>query len=111
MLMSEITGNSSTSSKVVELSSFGNPKEFFHPASKKLGCAEEMVRDRMSLSECRDAREYCDSIMQRYIVVLDNATFIPCEHIQKEKEYGIIWRSAFKAELQTLINDVAKKLM
>ena len=76
-----------------------------------MGCTEEMVRDKLNLSECVDSRVYCDSIMQRYIVVLDNATFIPCEHIQKEKEYGITWRSAFKAELQDLIDDLAKKLI
>ena len=47
--------------------------------------------------------------MQRYITLLDNATYMPCEHIQKEKEYGIPWRSAFKKELQTMIDVLAKR--
>ena len=33
------------------------------------------------------------------MTLLDNVTYMPIEHIQKEKEYGIPWRSAFKAEL------------
>ena len=33
------------------------------------------------------------------MTLLDNATYMPCEHIQKEKEYGITWRTAFKEEL------------
>ena len=36
---------------------------------------------------------------------------MPCEHIQKEKEYGIPWRSAFKAELQTFANVTYKRLV
>ena len=28
------------------------------------------------------------------------------EHIQKEKEYGIIWRSEFKKEMTTMANSV-----
>lgn len=46
-----------------------------------MGCADEMKRDKINIVDCLDSRAYCDSIMQRYIVVLDNATFIPCEHI------------------------------
>ena len=38
--------------------------------------------------------------MQRFVVLLDNAAYMPLEHVQKEKEYGIPWRSAFKAELE-----------
>ena len=49
--------------------------------------------------------------MGRYIVLLDNATFMPSEHIQKEKEYGITWRTAFKKELADLVAVVVKKLI
>lgn len=38
-------------------------------------------------------------MMQRFVTLLDNATYMHCEYIQKEKEYGITWRSAFKAEM------------
>ena len=41
--------------------------------------------------------------------MLDNATYMPCEHIQKEKEYGILWRSAFKKELEFMIDALAKR--
>lgn len=55
-----------------------------------------MAEQKIPLSECISSREYCDKIMFRYITLLDNATFMPSEHIQKEKEYGITWRTAFK---------------
>ena len=41
--------------------------------------------------------------MQRFVILLDNAAYMPLEHVQKEKEYGIPWRSAFKAELETFL--------
>lgn len=37
--------------------------------------------------------------MDRFFTLLDNVTYMKHEHIQKEKEYGIPWRSAFKVEL------------
>ena len=49
--------------------------------------------------------------MERFILLLDNATYMPSEHIQKEKEYGIPWRSAFKVEMAKIIHETNKKLM
>lgn len=79
-LFSEVTGSSTGSIKVVELSSYGNPKIYYHIQSKKLGCEVEMSKEKILLSECINARQFCDGIMQRYIVMLDNATFMPSEH-------------------------------
>jgi len=79
--------------------------------NKKIGCSNCMVDFGIPIAECVDSRQYCDAIMQRYIVLLDNATYMPCEHIQKEKEYGIPWRSAFKQELYALVNGLAQKLI
>ena len=45
------------------------------------------------------------------MTLLDNATYMPCEHIQKEKEYGIPWRSAFKKELKDFADSVYKRLV
>ena len=44
------------------------------------------------------------------MTLLDNATYMPCEHKQKEKEYGIPWRSAFKKEVHSFA-DLAYKRM
>ena len=60
-------------------------------------------------NELVDARDYCSKVMDRFIDLLDNATYMPNEHIQKEKEYGIPWRSAFKEELTTNVNDLSRK--
>jgi hypothetical protein len=40
--------------------------------------------------------------MDRFFTLLDNVTYMKHEHIQKEKEYGIPWRSAFKVELHEI---------
>ena len=57
------------------------------------------------------ARDFCQGLMQRYVNLLDNATYMPCEHIQKEKEYGIPWRSAFKAELYAIAEHTYRKMV
>lgn len=73
-------------------------KEFVHLQSRTHGCQQCMVDAGRELSNCVNARDYCDAMTTRFIVLLDAATFMKHEHIQKEKEYGITWRSAFKTE-------------
>ena len=41
--------------------------------------------------------------------MLDEATYMPVEYIQKEKEYGITWRTAFKAELLEKTQTLCKR--
>ena len=48
---------------------------------KFLGCPTEIEKQGLNLSECVPARQYCEGIMARYITLLDNATFMPSEHI------------------------------
>lgn len=112
-LLSTLTNGAcdSKQAKVIDMSEYGNPKEFFMIGRKFLGCIEQMEMQQFSLSDCVQARAYCDAVMLRYIVLLDNATFMPSEHIQKEKEYGITWRTAFKQELKNLVEVVTRKLM
>lgn len=50
-------------------------------------------------------------MMQRYLTLLDNATYMPSEHIQKEKEYGIPWRTAFKREMIAFADAVTKRMI
>ena len=47
--------------------------------------------------------------MQRFISVLDKATYMPAEFVQKEKEYGLAWRTAFKVELDEVILDIQRR--
>ena len=49
--------------------------------------------------------------MERFVTLLDNATYMPIEHIQKEKEYGIAWRTCFKQEVLTLAQETHSKLL
>ena len=112
-LLSQLTKGASDSnqSKTVDMSPHGNPREWFHTGRKFIGCSEEIEKQGLALSDCVNARAYCEAIMGRYIVLLYNATFMPSEHIQKEKEYGITWRTAFKKELADLVAVVVKKLI
>jgi hypothetical protein len=80
-------------------SDHGKLRDFFHPETKLLGCHECIVCNNLNIDDCRDARETCKVIMDRFFTLLDNVTYMKHEHIQKEKEYGIPWRSAFKVEL------------
>ena len=49
--------------------------------------------------------------MQRFVTLLDNITYLPIEHIQKEKEYGIPWRTAFKREAMILASETHTNLI
>ena len=48
--------------------------------------------------------------MDRYVTLLDNVTYMPIEHIQKEKEYGIPWRTTFKQEVLTMADNTHNRL-
>ena len=63
------------------------------------------------MGELVEAQDYCMKVMQRYIDILDDATYMPTEYFQKEKEYGIPWRSAFRAHLEQTVRIVAKKAL
>jgi hypothetical protein len=62
-------------------------------------------------NEVVDAETHCKCIMDRYFTLLDNITYMKHEHIQKEKEYGITWRSAFKIELNRTSKDLHKRVI
>ena len=36
---------------------------------------------------------------EKWAKLIDNARYLGVEHIHKEKEYGIKWRTVFKVEL------------
>ena len=63
MLMSETTGVDTNMQKGCEVSSFGNPKAFFHLQNKTLGCHQEMASQKIDIRECHNARDYCDMII------------------------------------------------
>ena len=97
-----MTGGATDNSqeKQLDLSPEGDPREYFHMSRKFLGPHAEIAKQDINLAECVSARSYCAAMMQRYVTLLDCATFMPSEHIQKEKEYVITWRTAFKAQLK-----------
>ena len=84
------------------------PKEKYHVKKGMSGCPQCFTQANLPAEELIESKEYCEQVMARYIDVLDNATYMPHEHIQKEKEYGIKWRSAFKVELYDLVQQLCR---
>ena len=70
------------------------------------GYAED---NKIDIETLVSAKDYCQSVIMRYLHLLDKATFMPAEHIQKEREYGIIWRTAFKRELKELTDAMVQR--
>ena len=56
------------------------------------------------------AQDYCQAVLNRFTELMDEATCMPNEHIQKEKEYGIEWRTAFKKELEKIVQQTKRVL-
>ena len=90
---------------------FGGNLTYFHVASRQLYSEESIAAKKMKKSDLVSARDYCNAMMKRYINLLDNATYMPSEHVQKEKEYGIQWRTAFKREMIAFADAVHKRMI
>ena len=60
---------------------YGQPKDFFCAARRETMCKGYIEDNKIDPATVVDARDYCQKIMQRYIRLLDNATYMPCEHI------------------------------
>ena len=107
----DLASISNTTKQVTVCPNTGQNKEFFHLASRQLLCQQDILDKKMSTEDCMMARTYCSEMMQRYITLLDNATYMPSEHVQKEKEYGIAWRTAFKKEMIQFADAVTKRMI
>ena len=83
-------------------------KEHFYFPTRMTFCTQCLAEKNISRADCADTRKFCSAMMHRFTTLLDNATFMPVEHVQKEKEYGIPWRSAFKKELYNYAQELHK---
>ena len=88
-----------------------SPKELFHRELRQTLCSQCLVDRQLDRDSCVEARKFCQQLMQRFVTLLDNATYMPIEHVQKEKEYGIPWRSTFKQEVLTMAQETHRKLL
>ena len=48
-------------------------------------------------------------LCDRWATVVDNVRYLNVEYRHKEKEYGIKWRTAFKAELDKTFQEITAK--
>ena len=83
--------------------------EFFSLELNKTMCRGYAEENKIDIDTLLSSQDYCQSVMKRYIHLLDKATFMPVEHIQKEREYGVVWRTAFKKEMKELIDTMVKR--
>ena len=68
------------------------------------------MKGKCDLNDCVDTRAYCADMMARWFNLRDCAQYLSAEHQQKEREYGITWRSAFKQQLNKKTNELSVKL-
>ena len=108
---SDLASFSTKHSQFTMCTKYNQPKEYFHEATRQTLCNGELEEKQIDMLDCVLARDFCQGIMQRYVTLLDNATYMPCEHIHKEKEYGIPWRSAFKKELYAIAEQTYRKIV
>ena len=57
------------------------------------------------------AEHFCDEILNRWKRLANWAKYLSPEHEQKEREYGIPWRSAFKVEAKKELKEIKIKLL
>ena len=86
-------------------------KEHFYYPTRMTFCSQCLADKQIDKKDCIGSRQFCQAMMHRFTTLLDNATFMPVEHIQKEKEYGIPWRSAFKKELYAHADQMYKLMI
>ena len=86
-------------------------KEHFYFKTRMTYCSSCLIEKQIKRGDCMDSRKFCAAMMHRFTTLMDNATCMPVEHIQKEKEYGIPWRSAFKVELYQFSDHLFKLLV
>ena len=79
--------------------------EYYSFELKKCMCSQCIADNNIDKKTLVSIKSLCQDLLQRWIQLLDNATYMPGEHIQKEKEYGIKWRSAFKEEMRLMLSE------
>ena len=105
----QLASLSASTKRVTTDEKYKQPMEFFSMELNKTMCRGYAEDNNIKVETLLNASDYCQSVMMRYIHLLDKATFMPAEHIQKEREYGIIWRSAFKREMKELIEGMVAR--
>ena len=56
-----------------------------------------------------EAEKKFQGLSQRWASIIDNARYLDTEYIQKEKEYGINWRAAYKVILHQQVEKLVAK--
>ena len=62
-------------------------------------CPQCVSAKKTSPEHLKDVGQYCDEQIKRWNKLVNDAKYLTPEHHQKEREYGIVWRSHFKKEM------------
>lgn len=65
---------------------------------------------KLDASQLLKSDEYCDKVIREWKVLVDWVKYLTPEHQQKEREYGIPWRSAFKQEMHICLQNLCLEL-
>ena len=95
------------STKFVKCGEHGKDKVYIDTINKKTlcpDCGEDTQR-------LRRVDEYCLEALVHWRELRGWARYLEVEAMQKEKEYGIPWRSAFKLELKDSVEQLRQRQM
>ena len=85
-------------------------KDLFSQTQKNMFCEQCVTDNKLNASELVDSKEYCLKEFEKWKKLRNFAYYLKSEHEQKEKEYGIPWRSSFKVEIRNALIDMRNKL-
>ncbi|CDW79693.1 UNKNOWN [Stylonychia lemnae] len=73
-------------------------------------CDTCIASDKVNVNELIVSTKYCQEAYDNWKKLLNQSQYLSSEHEQKEKEYGIPWRSAFKVEIRSALSHLKHRL-
>ncbi len=73
-------------------------------------CEKCVVDYKMNASALFSTVQYCNDTYDAWKRLENQTKYLSAEHDQKEKEYGIPWRSAFKKEINSSLQILRLKI-
>eukprot|EP00347_Sterkiella_histriomuscorum_P000466 403375749 len=73
-------------------------------------CDQCISANKTNVLDFKNLNEHCKEQYEQWKKLNNQARYLSSEHDQKEKEYGIAWRSAFKIEINKALLQLRMKL-
>ena len=85
-------------------------RAYFDSVNKKIYCDKCITEQSVNISTLKKSDEYCLDALSHWKKLRSWAQYLECEHDQKVKEYGISWRTAFKAEIAHAVEELKQRV-